>query len=87
VDIALDTNRKGTTDVAARYRRSDQAVRRRVLQRDPTALVDLIADDCVMEGAQPAPNGTRYEGSAREGGPPILKEATAGRKLSPGRDV
>ena len=32
------------------------------LQRDPDALVDLIADGCVMESAQPAPNGTRYEG-------------------------
>ena len=32
------------------------------LLRDPTELVDLIADDCVMESAQPAPDGTRYEG-------------------------
>jgi ketosteroid isomerase-like protein len=32
------------------------------LQRDATALVDLIANGCVMESAQPAPNGTRYEG-------------------------
>jgi ketosteroid isomerase-like protein len=32
------------------------------VQRDPGKLVDLVADDCVMEGAQPAPNGTRYEG-------------------------
>jgi len=31
-------------------------------QRDPAKLVDLVADDCVMEGAQPAPNGSRYEG-------------------------
>jgi ketosteroid isomerase-like protein len=31
-------------------------------QRDPAKLVDLVADDCVMESAQPAPNGTRYEG-------------------------
>jgi ketosteroid isomerase-like protein len=31
-------------------------------QRDPGKLVDLVADDCVMESAQPAPNGTRYEG-------------------------
>jgi ketosteroid isomerase-like protein len=34
------------------------------LQRDPNALPDLIADGCVMESAQPAPNGTRYEGYA-----------------------
>jgi hypothetical protein len=32
-----------------------------LVQRDPGKLVDLVADDCVMEGAQPAPNGTRYE--------------------------
>ena len=32
------------------------------LQRDPTKLVDLVAEDCVMESTQPAPNGTRYEG-------------------------
>jgi ketosteroid isomerase-like protein len=30
--------------------------------RDPAAFVDLVADDCVMESIQPAPNGTRYEG-------------------------
>ena len=32
------------------------------VQRDPGQLVDIIADDCVMESAQPAPNGIRYEG-------------------------
>ena len=32
------------------------------VQRDPAKLVDLISADCVMESAQPAPNGTRYEG-------------------------
>jgi ketosteroid isomerase-like protein len=32
------------------------------LQRDSTQLVDLVAEDCVMESAQPAPNGSRYEG-------------------------
>ena len=32
------------------------------VQGDPTTLVDLVADDCVMESAQPAPNGTRFEG-------------------------
>jgi ketosteroid isomerase-like protein len=32
------------------------------LQHDPVALVDLVADNCVMESIQPAPNGTRYEG-------------------------
>jgi ketosteroid isomerase-like protein len=32
------------------------------LNRDAAKLVDLVADDCIMESTQPAPNGTRYEG-------------------------
>ena len=32
------------------------------VERDPDRLVSLVADDCVMESAQPAPNGIRYEG-------------------------
>jgi ketosteroid isomerase-like protein len=32
------------------------------LERNAAKLVDLVADDCVMESTQPAPNGTRYEG-------------------------
>jgi ketosteroid isomerase-like protein len=32
------------------------------LERDPARLVDLVADGCVMESTQPAPNGARYEG-------------------------
>jgi ketosteroid isomerase-like protein len=32
------------------------------LQHQPEALDALIADDCVMESIQPAPNGARYEG-------------------------
>jgi ketosteroid isomerase-like protein len=32
------------------------------LQRDPAKLVDLVAEDCVMESAQPPPNGAHYEG-------------------------
>ncbi|PLP59250.1 nuclear transport factor 2 family protein [Mesorhizobium loti] len=31
---------------------------------EPAILDDLIAEDCVMESIQPAPNGTRYEGRA-----------------------
>lgn len=31
-------------------------------QHDATILADLVADDCVMESIQPAPDGTRYEG-------------------------
>jgi ketosteroid isomerase-like protein len=34
-----------------------------VFQRhDPSLLPDLVAEDCVMEGIQPAPDGSRYEG-------------------------
>jgi ketosteroid isomerase-like protein len=29
---------------------------------DPAILIDLVAQDCVMESIQPAPDGTRYEG-------------------------
>jgi ketosteroid isomerase-like protein len=32
------------------------------VQRDPAKLVNLVAEDCVMESVQPPPNGTRYEG-------------------------
>jgi ketosteroid isomerase-like protein len=32
------------------------------LERDGAKLVDLVANDCVMESAEPAPNGIRYEG-------------------------
>jgi ketosteroid isomerase-like protein len=32
------------------------------LERDAAKLIDLVADCCVMESTQPAPNGTRYEG-------------------------
>lgn len=31
-------------------------------QRDAALLVDLVAEDCVMESIQPSPDGTRYEG-------------------------
>jgi hypothetical protein len=32
------------------------------LERAPEKLVDLIADDCVMEGTGPAPDGNRWTG-------------------------
>jgi ketosteroid isomerase-like protein len=31
-------------------------------QHDGSLLTDLIAEDCVMESVEPAPNGTRYDG-------------------------
>jgi len=34
-----------------------------VFQRhDPAALAELVAEDCVIEGIQPTPNGARYVG-------------------------
>jgi ketosteroid isomerase-like protein len=32
------------------------------LQRAPEKLVDIIGDDCVMEGVGPAPDGNRWTG-------------------------
>jgi ketosteroid isomerase-like protein len=32
------------------------------LRHEADALTELVADDCVMESIQPAPDGTRYEG-------------------------
>jgi len=32
------------------------------VEHDAAALDDLISEDCVMEGIQPAPDGERYEG-------------------------
>jgi ketosteroid isomerase-like protein len=32
------------------------------LLHDGSMLKDLVAEDCVMESIQPAPDGTRYEG-------------------------
>ena len=35
------------------------------VEHDPTALPELIGEDCVMEAVEPAPDGDRYEGRAR----------------------
>ena len=32
------------------------------LSHDPTALQELVAEDCVIENTQPAPDGSRHEG-------------------------
>jgi ketosteroid isomerase-like protein len=34
------------------------------LEHDASALPELVANDCVMESIEPAPDGTRYEGYA-----------------------
>jgi ketosteroid isomerase-like protein len=47
--------RPDTSEVIRRFNDAFQ-------QGNAAALVDLVADDCVMESIQPAPDGTRYEG-------------------------
>lgn len=44
-----------TAEVIHRFNRA-------FLEHDASLLVDLVADDCVMESVEPAPDGTRYEG-------------------------
>lgn len=34
------------------------------LSHDPAALQELVADDCVIENTQPAPDGSRHVGKA-----------------------
>ncbi|WP_407178147.1 nuclear transport factor 2 family protein [Bradyrhizobium sp. STM 3562] len=46
--------------------RQTEAVLRRFNQvfitHDPAALAELVADDCIIENTQPAPDGSRHEG-------------------------
>jgi ketosteroid isomerase-like protein len=46
---------KITADVVGRFIAAFQ-------HKDPSAIRDLVAADCVMEAMQPAPNGQRVEG-------------------------
>ena len=46
--------------IAEVMRRFNDAFQR----HDPEALVELIADDCVLENSQPAPDGDRHVGRA-----------------------
>lgn len=46
-----------TLDTVNRFNRAFQ-------ENDPSAFVDLVAQNCVMETIQPAPDGERYEGYA-----------------------
>lgn len=46
-----------TADVIHRFNRA-------FIDHDASSLADLIAEDCVMETKEPAPDGTRYEGRA-----------------------
>jgi hypothetical protein len=47
-----------STDTADVIRRFNDAF----LLRDPGLLADIVGRDCVMEGTQPAPDGSRVEG-------------------------
>jgi hypothetical protein len=47
-----------TRDTVEIMRRFNNAFR----SHQPEMLDDLVADDCVMEGIQPAPDGSRLEG-------------------------
>jgi len=46
------------TDTADVIRRFNEAF----VRHDPEVLTGLVAEGCVMESIEPAPNGTRYEG-------------------------
>ncbi len=46
---------KVTAEVVARFITAFQ-------QKDPSAIADLVAADCIMEAMQPAPNGQRVDG-------------------------
>lgn len=48
-------NTRDTSDIMRRFNDA-------FLGHQPALLDDLVADDCVMESIQPAPDGTRYEG-------------------------
>jgi ketosteroid isomerase-like protein len=46
---------KTTSEVIDQFNRA-------FVQHDASLLGDLVAEGCVMESVEPAPNGTRYEG-------------------------
>lgn len=46
---------KTTSEVIDQFNRA-------FLEHDGTLLTDLVADDCVMESVEPAPDGTRHVG-------------------------
>jgi ketosteroid isomerase-like protein len=54
-DPAMTDTTTTTTAVIDRYNAA-------FLEQAPDKLVDLIADDCVMEGTGPAPDGNRWTG-------------------------
>ena len=48
-------SQESTSEVIRRFNEAFQ-------QHDPAALRELIADDCVIENSNPAPNGSRHVG-------------------------
>ncbi|WP_332639005.1 nuclear transport factor 2 family protein [Brevundimonas sp.] len=46
-----------TTEILTRFNQT-------FLDHDPSALPELVADDCVIENTRPAPDGSRHEGKA-----------------------
>jgi SnoaL-like domain len=53
-----DFNDTKSAETEAVLRRFNQVF----LNHQPEALAELVADDCVIENTQPAPDGARYEG-------------------------
>jgi hypothetical protein len=57
VDSFNDPESVRTAEILTRF---DQVF----LSHDPTALQVLVAEDCVIENTQPAPDGSRHEGKS-----------------------
>jgi ketosteroid isomerase-like protein len=49
-----------TSDTSEIMRRFNDVFQR----HDPSALSELVADDCIIENTQPAPNGSLHQGRA-----------------------
>ena len=56
-DSFADAESRATQAILERFNRV-------FLSHDPAALSDLVAEDCVIENTQPAPDGSRHEGKA-----------------------
>lgn len=57
IDIATAKHSTETAEIMRRYNDVFQ-------KHDPSALDDLVADDCVIENTTPAPDGARRTGKA-----------------------
>lgn len=51
----MKTKARNASDVVHQFNQA-------FVQHDASLLEDLVAEDCVMEGVEPAPDGTRYVG-------------------------